>query len=85
MVKGTVYALSMYLQCQNYGQFCSTTRQIQDTKLLRRKKGNALNDLGIIINTFNGQKYSVYTEHLPPRPKFWSVFKIQGFQKSEMH
>ena len=52
--------------------FCSTTNRFQGTRL--SKIGNAPNDLRMTLNIYlTCQTYPVYTEYVPPRPKFWSV------------
>ncbi len=74
----------------HFGPFRSTISRFRDTTCTRSAKiRNAPNDPNWSW-TLSSQKYSRYTNFLPLRPKFWSiflrtaVFKIKG-QKSEMH
>ena len=70
-VKSILYTLNTYCWGPNFGPFCSMVSRFRDTTCTRLVKMHQMTPHWTW--TFNGQKYSIYTQHLSQRPKFWSV------------
>ncbi len=80
-VKSSLYTLNIYPEGPNFHRVSSTTSRLRDTRL--SKIGYAPNDLILTywtwtLNHVICQRYPVYTDYLPPRPKFHS-FAIRWF------